>query len=59
MDPSTTEQRGTDTELELGSNIPIENQRNREMQLVSTEQDNSGQLRRSARTEKPPQKIYL
>ena len=46
----------SDNEPEQGPILPMENQRNREMQLDSTEQDNAGQLWRSAQTMKPPQK---
>ena len=42
----------SDSEHEQGQILPTENQRIREMQLDSTEQDNAGQRRRSAQTVK-------
>ena len=44
---------------EQGPILPTKNQRNREMQLGLTEQDNAEQQRRSARTVKSSQQIDL
>ena len=38
----------SDSEPEQGPILPMENQRNREMQLGSIEQDNAGQVRWSS-----------
>ena len=47
----------SDSEPKQGPIHSTENQRNREMQLGSKEQDSAGRLRRSTRTVKPPQKM--
>ena len=49
----------SDSEPEQGPILPTENQRNQEMQLGLTEQNNAGQQWRSAWTLKPPQKMNL
>ena len=46
----------SDSEPEQRPILPTENQRNRKMQLGSTEQDDARQLLESARTVKSPQK---